>query len=217
MVSERTVERLSLYRRILLQLRTEGSKSILSHELAALARVNAPQVRRDVMQLGYSGIPNSGYDVGALLTAVNEFLDAPEYQKVALVGVGNLGQALLQHFSGRWRRLSIRAAFDKDPAKAGRILSGCPCFAMSELPRRVQEFGISLGIIAVPPDEAQTVADVLCFAGVLGLVNFAPVRLRVPDHVFVENVDLTSTLEKVAFFARRREAPSREQAAGGEG
>ena len=216
MVSEKTIERLSLYRRILLQVRAEGARSILSHELAAMARVNAPQVRRDVMQLGYSGVPNSGYDVGALLTGINEFLDAPEYQKVALVGVGNLGQALLQHFSGRWRRLSIRAAFDRDPRKAGRIHSGCPCFVMSELPRRVQEFGITLGIIAVPPEEAQSVADVLGFAGILGLVNFAPVRLRVPDSIFIENVDLTSTLEKVAFFARRRGTPPQAGAVVGE-
>lgn len=204
MVSEKTIERLSLYRRILLQVRADGAGTIFSHELAAAVQANAAQVRRDIMQLGCIGVPNGGYRVGDLLDSIDEFLYPPTYQKVALVGVGNLGRAILSHFAGRWRRLSIRAAFDKDPAKVGREFSGCPCHAVEAMPRVVSELGISLGVLAVPAGQAQGAADLLCAAGVKGLLNFAPVRLQAPASVYVENVDLTSALDKVAFFARKR-------------
>ncbi len=215
MVPEKTIERLSLYRRILLQVRAEGAAMIFSHQLAAMARVNAAQVRRDIMQLGCVGVPNGGYDAGDLLDSIDEFLYPPTFQKVALVGVGNLGRALLAHFAGRWRRLSVRAAFDKDPAKVGREFSGCPCHAVEALPRVVSELGISIGIIATPAAQAENVAELLCDAGVRGLLNFAPVRLPGPTHVYIENVDLTSALDKVAFFARQCEREALASGAGG--
>ncbi len=215
MVSEKTIERLSLYRRILVQVRADGAETIFSHDLAAGAQANAAQVRRDIMQLGCIGVPNGGYRVGDLLDSIDEFLYPPTYQKVALVGVGNLGRAILAHFAGRWRRLSIRAAFDKDPGKVGREFSGCPCYGVEALPRVVTEMGISLGVLAVPAAQAQGAAEMLFAAGVKGLLNFAPVRLQAPARVYVENVDLTSALDKVAFFARKRaEAPSMRSASG---
>lgn len=201
-ISERTVERLSLYRRLLLQLREADDAVVFSRQLSESAGVTAAQVRRDIMHLGCSGVPNSGYRVGELLTAINALLDAPQSQRAALVGVGHLGLALLSHFSGRWRWLHIHAAFDNDPAKYNTLFRGARCYPYSELSRIVREWRMDVGIITVPKDAAQDVADRLCDAGVRGLLNFAPVRLRVPEHVFVENVDLTTSFEKVAFFAR---------------
>lgn len=211
MVSEKTVERLSLYRRVLIQVRGEGRESILSHELASLVHSKAAQVRRDVMQLGYSGIPNSGYNVRKLLESIGDFLDSPRVQGAALVGLGHLGYAILSHFSGRWRQLSIRAVFDTDPAKVNQVFEGCRCFSIERMQDVIREQNIDVGVITVPVDQAQKVAEQLCMAGAKGLLNFAPVRLRVPETVYVDNVDLTMSLEKVAYFARHQLVPAQEE------
>lgn len=211
MVSEKIVERMSVYRRVLLQLRAEGQTVIRSHELAALVHGKAHQVRRDVMAVGYRGTPNEGYAIRGLLESVSEFLDGSAPQGAALVGVGNLGRALLGFFAGRWRWLGIKAAFDWDPAKAGRVIQECYCYPMAELPRVVKEHGITIGILTVPGDQAQGAADALCEAGVRGLLNFAQVRLKVPASVYTENVDVTVSLEKVAYFARHTEVSPHER------
>ncbi len=203
-ISEKTVERLSLYRRIILQLRETEDAVVFSHQLSGPAGVTAAQVRRDIMQLGCSGIPHAGYRVNELLNGINAVLDAPESQRAVLVGVGHLGLALMTHFSGRWRWLHIHAAFDVDPAKCNTLIRGCRCYPLSELSRIVQEWRVDVGVIAVPREQAQQAAESLCEAGVRGLLNFAPTRLRVSDEVVVENVDLTTSFEKVAFFARHR-------------
>ena len=201
---DKAIERLSLYRRLLVNLTAEQVKFIYSHELALKAGRTAAQVRRDMMILGFSGSPTKGYDVSKLIEAIGGFLDGGGLQEIALVGVGNLGRAILSYFAGRRPNLSITVAFDKDPAKVDRVVHGCRCHRMEELPSLVRAQGINTAIVAVPAEEAQAVAGTLVGAGVFGLLNFAPVRLRVPGAVFVENVDLTTSLEKVAFFARRQ-------------
>lgn len=202
-ISEKTVERLSLYRRILLQLREEDDSVVFSHQLSEAAGVTAAQVRRDIMHLGCSGVPNSGYRLGDLLSSINAVLDAPQSQRAVLVGMGHLGLALLAHFSGRWRWLHIYAAFDSDPSKVGTLFRGAKCYPLSDLARIMQEWRIDVGVITVPKDAAQDVADRLVHAGARGILNFAPIRIKVPEDVFVENVDLTTSFEKVAFFARQ--------------
>ncbi len=206
--SEKTIERLSLYRRVLMRLHEEGETVVFSRQLAIPAGVTPAQVRRDIMNLGCSGIPRSGYRIVALLTGITEVFDTPQSQRAILVGIGRLGLALLSHFSGRWRWLHIHAAFDRDPAKCGRIVNGCHCYPVDQLPVVVQERGVGIGIITVPANAAQPVAEQVCAAGVTGLLNFTSVRLNVPPDVFVENVDLTASFEKVAYFARRHEAVS---------
>lgn len=200
--SEKIIERLSLYRRVLSQLHDESATVVFSHQLAAPADVTPAQVRRDIMQLGCSGIPHAGYKIAHLLTAIEDVLDAPESQRAVLVGVGHLGLALLNYFSERWRKLRIHAAFDVDPSKGNTIIRGCPCYPFEELYARVRAWNIGIGILTVPADQAQAVADIVCKAGVTGLLNFAPVRLTAPDGVYVENVDLTTSFEKVAYYAR---------------
>ena len=202
--SERTIERMSLYRRVLVRLRDDGQSVVFSHQLSAPAGVTPAQVRRDIMQLGCSGIPHAGYRIKDLLAAISEVLDAPQSQRAALVGVGHLGLALLTHFTGRWRWLHIHAAFDVDPAKRDTVVRGCRCYGMDRLDEVVREWSIGIGVITVPADQAQFAAERLYGAGVTGMLNFAPVRLKLPDTVFVENVDLTTSFEKVAYFARRQ-------------
>ncbi len=201
-VSDRTIGRLSLYRRLLDELQTSGVAHAYSHQLANLAGATAAQVRRDLMVVGYSGSPAKGYDVQQLSQSIGAFLDAPARQGVALVGVGNLGRAILAYFTGRRPNLAIVASFDTDPKKVNRFLHGCPCYPMEEMGRIVGEMDIRVAIIAVPSTEAQAVTDLLTRCGVRSLVNFAPVPLRVPSHMYVEDIDITTSLEKVAYFAR---------------
>jgi redox-sensing transcriptional repressor len=209
-ISERTIARLSLYRRLLNVLLGEGETHVFSHELAALAGRTAAQVRRDLMALGYAGSSARGYEVAGLIRSMRRFLDKPGGQEVALVGVGNLGKALLTHFTGRRPNLAITVAFDSDPTKANRTINACRVWAMDRLPEVLKARGIDVAIIAVPPEAAQAVADRLVEAGVRGILNFAPARLRVPEDVYVEDLDMTVSLEKVAYFARRADAEAGE-------
>jgi redox-sensing transcriptional repressor len=168
-----------------------------------MAGVAATRVRRDMMAVGYEGSSTRGYDVGQLAGAIGQFLDAPRPQDVALVGVGNLGRAILAYFTGRRPMLRITAAFDADPGKGGRVIHGCRCFPMQDLNSVLTAQQIRIAVVAVPADQAQDVATALVRCGVTGLLNFAPTHLRVPLSVYVEDIDITTALEKVAYFARR--------------
>jgi redox-sensing transcriptional repressor len=202
-VSELVVVRLILYRRILRDLAFSGTRYVFSHELAALADVTPEQLRRDLMNVRYEGSPNRGYEVVILEERIGAFLDPPNTQAVALVGVGNLGRALFAYFLGRRPLLQIVAAFDIDPAKVDRMINGCPSFHISEARQVMRDMGIEVAIVAVPAAAAQSVADILVEAGVKSLVNFADIRLRLPPDIYVEHIDIGVSLEKVAFFARR--------------
>lgn len=201
--SEKTIGRLSLYRRLLQQVLTEGTKNIYSHQLAQLAGVTAAQVRRDLMAVGYTGSPTRGYDVPDLMESIGGFLDAEEGQNVALVGVGNLGRAILAYFGHRRPKLNIVAAFDVDPERTNRVIHGCRCYPMESLEAVCREQAIAVGIVTVPAAEAQGVCDQLVRAGVRGLLNFAPAALRVGPDVYVDSIDMAMSLEKVAYFARQ--------------
>jgi len=216
-VPDKTVTRLALYRSILTNLRGEGVRYVFSHEMAELARVSAAQFRRDLMSTRASGSASRGYEVAALIDGIGKVLDAPDGEGAALVGVGNLGQAVLVHFNGRRPKLSIVAAFDWDPNKANRPVHGCLVYPMGTLPEVVERQGIRVGIIAVPARAAQDVADQLVAAGVRGLLNFAPARLRVPRGVVVEDIDFAMALERVAFMARREGVRRGSRAGNGRG
>ncbi len=209
MVPVKTIGRLSLYRRLLNTLLTAGTQSIYSHQLAALAGGTAAQVRRDMMSIGYTGSPKRGYDIHELVESIGVFLDSPRNQGVALVGIGNLGRAIMSYFAGRRPHLSIVAAFDLDPYKVNRVIMGCRCYPMSQLSEIVASLNIQVGIVTVPAPEAQATADQMVSAGIRGILNFAPVPLRVPPEVYVEDIDMTMSLEKVAYFARLN-APEKE-------
>jgi redox-sensing transcriptional repressor len=202
--SDRAVGRLSLYRRLLSNLLGTGVEFIYSHELAARAGMTAVQVRRDIMLVGYVGTPTKGYSVHQLIASIRHFLDAPQPEGVAMVGIGNLGRAILAYFAGQRPNLSIVAAFDVDADKVNRVTYGCRCYPMEDAARVLAENAIKTLIVAVPAGEAQRVVDSMVAAGIRGVLNFAPARLRVPASVYVEDIDMTTSLEKVAFFARRQ-------------
>lgn len=205
-VSAKTVGRLSLYRRLLVRLLSEGTRDVYSHELASIAGCTPAQLRRDIMAVGYTGSPIHGYNVAQLIESIGRFLDAHETVGAAIVGIGNLGRAILDHFAGRRPKLAIIAGFDTDPNKVNRVVHGCHCYDSAQMPRIIAEQGIVVGIITVPEEQAQNVADLLIVAGVKGILNFAPARLRTPPNVYVEDVDMTTSLERVAYFVRTHTA-----------
>jgi redox-sensing transcriptional repressor len=198
-----TIGRLSLYRRLLAEPDVADARQIYSHELAARAVGNPAQVRRDLMTIGFSGSPRRGYTVANLLAAIDAVLARSVETAAALVGVGNLGRAILAYYLDR-QPIRFAAAFDRDPGKAGRVLHGCRCYPMQELADIINRGGIHVGVIAVPASEAQGVADRLVLAGVRGILNFSPARLRVPTGLYIENVDMTTALDRVAFYAHQQ-------------
>ncbi len=202
-MSARTVGRLTLYRRVLKGLKDSGQRHVVSQALAELAGVTAVQVRRDLMGIGGLGSNSRGYDVECLLERIIGVIEPVVAQQVALVGLGNLGRALLTYFPVRRPRLRIVAAFDSDPAKSGRVICGCPCHDVRELESLVRGHGISLGIITVPGGAAQGMAERLASAGVRGILNFTPRPLRLPADVYVEDIDITMSLDKVAYYSRQ--------------
>jgi len=203
-----TVERLVLYRRLLERLAEQGAEFVHSREIAELANNSAAQVRRDLMSIGYMGSPARGYGVADLIKLIGRLFEKKGEQKVALVGIGKLGRAILSYFSLRQPRLKIVAAFDSDPAKAAGEFSGCPCHPIERMPEIIAREGIRVGIVTVPAPQAQPVVDLMVIAGVRGFLNFAPTPLKVPRWAFVDNVDITTKLEKVAFFAEMKAGKS---------
>lgn len=193
---------MSRYRRLLASLHDGGVESIYSHQLARHAVVSAAQVRRDLMVIGYSGSPNRGYDVGACIESISTFLGAADRQDVALVGVGNLGRAVLAHFAGESAAVAIVAAFDIDPDLTEHSVHGCRCFHASQMETLVRDLSIEIAVLTVPGGAAQDAAETLVRAGVKSIISFAPVPLHLPNDIFVEYMDITAALESAAFFAR---------------
>ena len=202
-ISDKIIGRLSQYRRLLSMIAETGQSNIYSHQIASFVKISSAQVRRDIMNIGYTGNPNNGYNIKDLAESIGSFIDDAEPQFAALVGVGNLGKAIIDYFSGRRPKLSIAASFDSDPQKQSRVIHGCRCYSLEEFDEFVRDNNISIGIIAVPTADAQKTADMLIKAGVKGLLNFAPVPLHVHSTIYIEDIDITMSLEKVAYFARQ--------------
>lgn len=197
-----TIARLSLYRRLLLELVASGAGQVFSHQLAALAVSTSAQVRRDLMTIGFSGSPRRGYAIEDLIAAISVVLARSVETPVALIGVGNLGRAILAYYVNRQPWVRFTAAFDREAEKTNRVIHGCRVYPMSELEEMLDREKIRAAVIAVPASEAQGVADRLVLAGIKSFLNFAPVRLHVPTGIFVDNMDMSTALDRVAYYAQ---------------
>lgn len=199
---ERTVERLSEYRRSLLQCLEEGKTHIFSHELADLHHNTAVQVRRDIMFIGYTSMQRKGYDVRELVDVIGDILDSDKGLNVAVIGIGNLGRAVTTYFVGKRSKLNIIATFDVDTTKIDRVISGVNCYPLSRLKEVVKTHQISIAIMTVPADSAAEVTAQLVEADIKGLMNFTTVPLNVPPGVYLDEFDMITSLEKVAYFVK---------------
>lgn len=197
-IPDLAIPRLSLYYRALLESRK--TDIISSEELANLIGVTAAQVRKDLTYFGQFGIPGKGYQVNELRTRILKILGIDRCWNVALVGMGNLGSAFLSYNGFKKQGFNITCAFDSDIRKIGRIFRGIKTQDISGLRATIKKRSIKMAIVAVPADSAQEVVDMLVKAGVKAILNFAPIRPRVPDGVQLLNIDLSIELERLAHF-----------------
>ena len=201
-ISEKIVARLCLYRRVLEELESSGSDNVFSHGLAERAGVSAAQLRRDIMEVGYAGSPTKGYDIKGLQESITKFLYGNSLSTTCIIGIGNIGRAIMSYIGRESFKINVTACFDEDASKIGNVFYGCRCYDLSELPERTKQYNITSAIVAVPDMAAQSVADKLIESEIKGIMNFAPVKLKVPEDVYVENINLGIALEKVHYFAR---------------
>jgi redox-sensing transcriptional repressor len=167
-------------------------------------RLPAAQIRKDLTYVREFGRPGVGYPVGQLLASLEEFLGLANDKEAILVGAGRLGQALASYPGFEAYGLRIVALFDSDPAKVGQEVAGRTIFPMDKLANLVGRLHIQMGVITVPAQAAQTVADAMVTAGITVIWNFAPARLSVPEGVWVENEDLASRLATLSYRIVRR-------------
>ena len=205
LLPEKTVERLSQYRRSLQRVLDEGETHIYSHEIAKLLHITPVQVRRDIMLIGHSGTLRKGYDINNLILLIGQIIDCSHDQKAAVIGTGKLGQALLNYMSASSTKVHITAVFDNNPDKIGKTFSGVVCYSIDKLTEILKRDKISIAILTVPPQHAKQIKETLLSAGILGIINYTPVSLNV-DGAFLEEYDVITSLEKVAYFAKPRHA-----------
>ncbi len=206
-IPEATVARLAGYLRVLSGLEERGERpgsTISSTELALSAGVNSAKLRKDLSFLGSYGIRGVGYDVATLTDQISRTLGAHRAHRVALVGLGNLGQALAGYPGFGGRGFVISALFDADPSRVGREVAGLRIQDIHDAEAVCRLSGVTIGVIATPASAAQDVANTLVAAGIRSVLNFAPGVLTVPDDVQVRHVDLSLELQILAFHEATR-------------
>jgi redox-sensing transcriptional repressor len=208
-VSEPTVRRLSHYYRVLEEVAAEGRRMISSHLLAEREGITSAQVRKDLSSFGSFGRRGLGYHVEHLRQEIRSLLGLDRRWRVCVVGAGHIGSALAGYPGFPEQGFDIAAVFDADPERVGRTVEGIAVRPMAQLAARE---GFEIGVIATPAAAAQGVADALVAAGVQGILNFAPRKLRVPDTVTLRTVDMTMEFESLSYALTRARVPGAKRA-----
>jgi redox-sensing transcriptional repressor len=202
----KTVERLSEYRRQLLGCLAENKSYIFSHDLAALLHITAVQVRRDLMLIGYSSVLRKGYDIRELIQTIGRIIDSAEGLNVAIIGIGNLGRAVTGYFRGKRSKLNIVASFDNDLQKVNKVISGVKCYHIQDMERIIKELDIKIAILTIPANFAKSMVEEVVHYGIKGILNFTTVPLNVPSEVHLEEYDMITSIEKVAYFVKENKS-----------
>ncbi|MBT9176429.1 MAG: Redox-sensing transcriptional repressor Rex [Firmicutes bacterium] len=197
-----TIERLPLYLRCLARLKSTGVDVVSSEELGRLLAITSVQIRKDLAYFGEFGRRGIGYDVDSLARQVTSILGADHLQRIALVGLGHLGQALANYEGFREHGFNIAVMFDADPSKVGLTVAGQRILPIDRMVDVVKHTGIELAVLAVPAHAAQRVTDVLVQGGVRAIWNFAPVRLNVPEHVEVRYENFIVGLLALSYYLK---------------
>ena len=198
-IPQASLRRLPQYHHYLVELQAKGISRVSTSLIGRELNLVPVQVRKDLQYTGIVGKPKTGYEVTELIQSIESFLGWNNVNEAFLVGAGNLGTALLGH--ERFSRFGLRivAAFDTDPAKVGTWIHNKAVLPLEKLPEMAEHMGIHLGILTAPAEYAQSVADRMVDAGIQAIWNFAPVRLRVPERIFVHNEDLYSSLASLSW------------------
>ncbi len=199
-IPRKTIYRLSIYLRCLARLKENGIGTVSSEALSQAAGVKSTQLRKDLAYFGTFGTRGLGYDVAELSQRISEELGTSSLQPVILVGVGNLGLALLSYRGFEKEGFEIVAAFDAAPKRKRDKEIKQPLLGMEEMKSFCQEHGVKMAILSVPAVAAQPVANQVIEAGIMGILNFSPIVLAVPEDVMVNNVNLAIELENLSYF-----------------
>ena len=199
-LSRATVQRFSLYLRHLQRFLREGTQTVSSGQLGDALGITDAQVRKDLAYLGNLGQPGIGYPAQELIGALRQRLGIDRPWSAIVVGVGNLARALLRYRGFEQQGFRFVALFDTDPGKVGQTVDGLEIFSPDRMAEIVARHHAELGVVAVPAEAAQNVADALVAAGIRGILNFAPTVLRLPPGVSLVAVDLAVQLEQLAFL-----------------
>jgi len=203
-VADSTVRRLSLYLRFLEEFEGQGVGTVSSGALASRGSTTSAQVRKDLSFFGSFGKRGLGYPVPELADRLREILGLKQRYKVALIGAGKIGSALVQYRGFRHRGFDIVAIFDSDPAKVGRQWNGLTVLDVDQLESEFGRRRMDMAVLVTPAEAAQAVADRLIRLGVKAILNFAPVQLVVPDDVVVKTVNLALELETLSYALANR-------------
>jgi len=205
-VAEPTIERLVQYYRLLELLHEEGRRVVSSQEIGEMLSLKASQVRKDLSYFGEIGKRGVGYHVEKLYEHIKSILSSPRLWRIALVGVGRLGEALLGHKAFQSSKFKVLALFDVDPGKVGRSIMGIPCYPIEKITDVLREQQVEILILTVPAAAAQGCVDRAVAAGTIrGILSFAQTAVIVPKSVLVYHVDIATELEKLLFFLKQLE------------
>jgi redox-sensing transcriptional repressor len=202
-IPRKAIYRLSLYLRCLQRLKENEIRTVSSEALAKAALVKSTQLRKDLTYFGQFGTRGLGYDVEQLAQMISDLLGTNSLQPVILVGVGNLGLALLSYRGFEQEGFEIVAAFDADVQRRRDKEASTPLYAMDRLAEIVGQRGVKMAILTVPAAVAQEVTNALVECGIAGILNFAPIVLHVPEEVMVNNVNLAIELENLSYFIQQ--------------
>lgn len=202
-IPRKAVYRLSVYFRGLQRLKSNGIQTVSSEALAKASGVKPTQLRKDLAYFGQFGTRGLGYDVAELEKMISDLLGAASLRPVILVGVGNLGLALLSYRGFEKEGFEIVAAFDLEPSRRRGKNIPMPVYGMDLLTSFIRERNIKMAIVTVVTSAAQEVVNLLVASGITGILNFAPLVLDVPEHVVVNNVNLAIELENLSYFVQR--------------
>ena len=201
------IRRLPIYVRTLRQIQSAGTQTASSDELAGRIGVTAAQIRRDLSYFGRFGKQGKGYDVASLLQQIQQILNLNTHWDVALVGYGHLGRAIASYRGFEPSSFRISAIFDRTATSNGqRTASGIAVLSSADITRVVREQGIQMGIVAVPATDAQEVTDLLVEGGVRAILNYAPLTLKVPENVWVREIDPISAMQSMTYYLDRQKS-----------
>ena len=199
-VPDIVIGRLPIYLRALTHLLDAGQEFTSSQELGQILGIGSAQIRKDLSHFGEFGKQGTGYEISYLRDQISRILHVDRDWPVALVGFGDLGQAIAHYGGFASKGFQIKAIFDSDTAKVGQVVNGIPVQDYKQLSRGIAKQRIKMGIIAVPASAAQEVADKLIEAGVRAILNYAPITLNVPDYVRVQYIDPVIHLQTMAYY-----------------
>jgi redox-sensing transcriptional repressor len=194
------ISRLPVYLRALTRMVSEGQEITSSHELGERLGISSAQIRKDLSHFGEFGKQGTGYQIKFLVDQLRRILKVENEWEVALVGAGAIGHALAHYGGFRNRGFRISLIFDNDPAKVGTLINGFEVYDISRLGEMIPQRGVTLAMLAVPAEAAQTVADELVKAGIRGILSYAPINISVPAGVYVQQIDPVVHLQRITYY-----------------